>query len=126
MTTPPLATWECVVLDCPNPLELAEFYCALLGGQVNQPDRRWAISDRWATLHLAGGNVITFQAVDDYVAPNWPDPGFPQQVHLDFHVSSLAAAENVVTANGGTRLHDNRGWVVFADPAGHPFCLIGN
>lgn len=46
---------QCVVLDCPDVLELARFYQALLGGVVNKPDRRWAVNDRFATLHLDSG-----------------------------------------------------------------------
>jgi hypothetical protein len=129
MTTPqegqPLATLECVVLDCPNPLELATFYRALLGGTINQPDRRWAVGDRWATLHTPTGQVLAFQAVEDYVSPRWPDPVHPQQFHLDFHVDSLAQAHPGVLAQGGRLLESARGWRVYADPAGHPFCLVG-
>ena len=48
-----IAELECVVLDCPHPRALAEFYQALLGGEVNKPDRRWGTSDSFATLHTA-------------------------------------------------------------------------
>ena len=129
MTSPeptlPLATLECVVLDCPNPAELAEFYCALLGGTVNQPDRRWAVGDRWAMLHTPTGSVLAFQAVDDYAPPRWPDPAQPQQFHLDFHVAALGPAHERVLALGGRLLKATPGWSVYADLAGHPFCLVG-
>jgi len=129
MTTPdegqPFATLECVVLDCPDPKELAKFYRSLLGGRINQPDPRWAVSDRWATLHTPTGEVLAFQAVDPYVPPRWPDPAHPQQFHLDLHVDELERAHSSVLALGGQLLESARGWRVYADPAGHPFCLVG-
>jgi hypothetical protein len=129
MTTPeegqPFATLECVVLDCPDPRELAAFYWSLLGGTINQPDPRWAVGDRWATLHTPTGQVLAFQAVDLYVPPRWPDPAHPQHFHLDFHVDALEQAHQSVLSLGGRLLKSARGWRVYADPAGHPFCLVG-
>ena len=121
----PLATLECVVLDCPDPGQLAAFYRSLLGGSINQPDPRWALSDRWATLHTPTGQVLAFQAVDPYVPPRWPDPARPQQFHLDFHVETLDRAHPSVLTLGGRLLHSAQGWRVYSDPAGHPFCLVG-
>jgi catechol 2,3-dioxygenase-like lactoylglutathione lyase family enzyme len=123
---PPLATLECVVLDCPDPAGLAAFYQSLLGGNINQRDPRWTVGDRWATLHTPTGQVLAFQAVDRYVPPRWPDPAHPQQFHLDFHVDALEPAEASVLALGGQLLESARGWRVYADPAGHPFCLVGS
>jgi hypothetical protein len=74
---------QCVVLDCPDAGGLAEFYESLLGGTVNQPDPRWTLDDRWATLHSGSGLVPAFQQVDDYQPPRWPDAAHPQQFHLD-------------------------------------------
>lgn len=115
---------QCVVLDCPDVQLLAEFYGALTGGRVNQPDRRWGLDDAWATLHLDSGLVLGFQRVADYRPPQWPDPDRPQQVHLDFAVADLDAAQHLVLDNGATLLDDSHGWRIFADPAGHPFCLL--
>ena len=36
---------QCVVLDCPDALALAGFYQALVGGEVNRPDRRWSLDE---------------------------------------------------------------------------------
>jgi hypothetical protein len=97
-----IAELECVVLDCPRPRALADFYQALLGGEVDKPDRRWGVSDGFATLHTGSGLVLTFQ-----------------------HVPDLDAAQRHVLALGASLLtEDPRGWRVFADPAGHPFCLL--
>jgi hypothetical protein len=64
-----IGTLQCVVLDCPDALELARFYQALLGGAVNQPDRRWAVGDGFSTLHTESGLVFAFQRVQDFRAP---------------------------------------------------------
>ncbi|MFJ7295873.1 VOC family protein [Streptomyces collinus] len=118
---------QCVVLDCPEPAELAAFYQSLLGGTVNQPDPRWALSDAWATLHTASGVVLAFQRAADYRPPRWPDPARPQQFHLDFAVADLDRAEKQVLAQGAAVLDagtGGRSWRIYADPAGHPFCLV--
>ncbi|MBE1486181.1 VOC family protein [Plantactinospora soyae] len=122
-----IADLQCVVLDCPHPMELAEFYQALLGGAVNQRDQRWALSNDWATLHTSSGLVLAFQRALNYQPPQWPDPARPQQFHLDFGVTDLDRAQEQVLALGATVLDegvDRRGWRIYADPAGHPFCLV--
>lgn len=117
---------QCVVLGCPRVLELAEFYRSLLGGVVNRPDPRWAVDDDFATLHTDSGPILAFQRVPDFRPPRWPDPEHPQQFHLDIEVENLDDAQRQVLDLGATLLHvDPRGRRVFADPAGHPFCLLG-
>ncbi|PWI07199.1 glyoxalase [Streptomyces sp. NWU339] len=122
-----IAELQCVVLDCPRPAALAAFHRELLGGEVDRPDRRWAPGDDWATLHTPTGSVLAFQRVPDHRPPTWPDPSVPQQSHLDLGVPDLDRAEERVTALGATVLDagsDGRGRRVYADPAGHPFCLV--
>jgi hypothetical protein len=58
--------------------------------------------------------------------PRWPDPAYPQQIHLDLVVRDLVVAEAEVLAHGATKLADNGEFRVYADPAGHPFCLYLN
>lgn len=92
---------------------------------MDKPDRRWLVSESFATLHVDDGSVYAFQRVQGFERPRWPDPAKPQQFHLDVDVPDLADAGLKVLALGATLLHtDDRGWLVFADPAGHPFCLI--
>jgi predicted enzyme related to lactoylglutathione lyase len=122
-----IADLQCVVLDCSDPLRLAAFYEAVLGGTVNQPDRRWAVSQEWATLHTPTGLVLAFQQVARYRPPLWPDPDRPQQFHLDFGVPDLDSAQEQVVALGATVLDGGsaaQSWRVYSDPAGHPFCLV--
>ncbi|MEV7022988.1 VOC family protein [Kitasatospora sp. NPDC093558] len=115
---------QCLVLDCPDPAALARFYAGLLGGEVDRPDPRWTLGDGWSTQHLEGGMVLCFQRVADHRPPRWPDPEHPQQAHLDVDVEDLDTAEREVLALGAVRLRDVGGWRIFADPAGHPVCLI--
>jgi hypothetical protein len=122
-----IAKLQCVVLDCADAGELSRFYAALLGGAVNQPDPRWALSAGWATLHLESGDVLAFQHVDGFRPPQWPDPARPQQIHLDLTVEDLDQAEERALGAGASLLDAGgagRSWRIYADPAGHPFCLV--
>jgi hypothetical protein len=64
---------------------------------------------------------LAFQLAPDHQPPAWPDPARPQQVHVDVMVKDVAVAGPRVLALGATRLNGDD---VYADPAGHPFCLI--
>jgi hypothetical protein len=48
---------QCIVIDCPDAVELAQFYRALLGGEVNRPDPRWSTSEAFTTLHVDDGSI---------------------------------------------------------------------
>ncbi|MPZ85255.1 MAG: glyoxalase [Actinophytocola sp.] len=104
-----------VVLDCPNPPALAAFYRDLLGMPVTHTSADWVVV---AANDTSSG--LAFQLAPDHVPPRWPDPAAPQQVHLDVMVDDVEAAVPQVLALGAVQLSDD----VFADPAGHPFCLI--
>jgi catechol 2,3-dioxygenase-like lactoylglutathione lyase family enzyme len=105
-----------VVLDCPDPAALAAFYSALLGLPVTYRSADWVVvAENDTTSGLA------FQLAPDHRPPAWPDPARPQQFHLDVMVDDLTVARPAVLALGATALSDD----VFADPAGHPFCLVG-
>jgi catechol 2,3-dioxygenase-like lactoylglutathione lyase family enzyme len=122
-----IAKLQCVVLDCADVVELAGFYRSLLGGVVNKPDPRWILGGGWATLHTDDGFVLAFQRVASHRPPQWGDPARPQQFHLDLEVSDLDQAQSDVLGLGATLLDRGsrkRSWRIFADPAGHPFCLV--
>jgi catechol 2,3-dioxygenase-like lactoylglutathione lyase family enzyme len=112
------------VIDCPDPRGLAHFYCGVLGMWVDHA------SDDWVTIRDDSGSpAISFQLAPDLRPPAWPDPARPQQIHLDIRVDDVDAAEPKVLALGATRLageggNEKSGFRVYADPAGHPFCLI--
>ncbi|MER8003824.1 MULTISPECIES: VOC family protein [unclassified Streptomyces] len=118
-----IATYSLVALDCPDPPALARFYADVLGGEVKKYD------DVWYDLYLPGGARIAFQLAPDHRPPNWPDGAHDsQQLHLDLDVTDIEAAQEQVLALGATPLDldddgGRRGFRVYADPAGHPFCL---
>ena len=109
---------ESVVLDCRDPHALARFYSELLGWPVVRVDGDWVEIGDGRSLRLS------FQLAPDHQPPTWPDPAFPQQVHLDLKVDDIEEAERQVLALGARRLPaDEPGFRIYADPAGHPFCL---
>jgi len=104
-----------VVLDCPDPDTLAAFYSAMLGLPVTYRDDDWVVV---AASDTSSG--LAFQRAPGNQRPTWPDPAVSQQVHLDIMVDDVAEAGPRVLALGAVRLDVD----VYADPAGHPFCLI--
>jgi hypothetical protein len=65
-----------------------------------------------------------FHQVTGYNPPRWPDPAYPQQAHLDIIVDDLDAGQARTLELGASRLNGGgQRFRVFADPAGHPFCL---
>lgn len=81
--------------------------------------------DAWATVNGPHGR-IDFQTVPGYAPPTWPDRTSSMQMHLDFDVDDLTATQARVLAAGAIKMgvQPNAGHcLVFADPAGHPFCL---
>ena len=109
-----------VVLDCPDPAALATFYSELLGWPVTYT------SDDFVVVAPSGQHSgVAFQLAPDHVPPVWGDPRRPQQVHLDVMVDDRARAAEQVLALG-CRLLSPPGSDVFADPAGHPFCLCAD
>ncbi|MFJ6407791.1 VOC family protein [Streptomyces hydrogenans] len=120
---------RCVVLDCPDAFGLARFYRELLGGEVDAPDPGLAVGAGSAVLRDANGPVLAFQDVADHRPPVWGAP--EQQFLLDIRVPDPAAAHEAVLALGAVPLsgtdaaEGGPSWRVYADPAGHPFRLMG-
>jgi catechol-2,3-dioxygenase len=115
----PRTTLMGVMIDCPDAAALAGFYAELLGKPVTYD------ADGAAMIGHDGQQPVLFQQVADYQAPQWPDPAFPQQFHLDVAVEDIEAGEKAVLAIGARRLPgEGPDWRVYADPANHPFCLI--
>ncbi|MDV9189699.1 VOC family protein [Streptomyces sp. SR27] len=117
---------RCLVLDCPDAEELAWFYGQLVGGRIDRPDPRWAVGEGSVVLRGEGGPVLAFQSVADHRPPVWGAP--EQQFLLDVLVDDLGAAHESVLALGAVPLDGGGGDParrVYADPAGHPFRLVG-
>jgi predicted enzyme related to lactoylglutathione lyase len=85
-------------------------------------------SDDWHSVVVDGEWRLCFQLVPNHVPPEWPD-GTPQQIHLDLYVDDIKAARDHALSLGARLLKPAEdiesawGCEVYADPAGHPFCL---
>ena len=128
-----------VVLDTTDARGLAEFYRELLGYTYRSGDDPPPPGDPdpgggdWLVLvDPAGRARLAFQQVEQLVQPTWPDPSVPQQLHLDLSVpdvAELSRQRDRVRSLGGQELLDRADdpvepLYVFADPAGHPFCIF--
>ncbi|MGH9170797.1 MAG: VOC family protein [Acidimicrobiales bacterium] len=106
-----------VVIDCPDPGTLAGFYSELLGLPITYRSKDWVV-----VAHDERTSGLAFQLAPDHQPPRWPDPDRPQQFHLDIMVEDLDKADAGAKAIGAVPLAG--GDHVYADPAGHPFCLV--
>lgn len=112
-----IGRWLAVVIDCPAPRELASCYEELLGM------RRVEDGHDWVSISAPGAPSIGFQQVSGFSPASWPDPERPPRVHIDVEVDDLQRAEEQALALGARLLESGTWFRVYADPAGHPFCL---
>lgn len=133
------------VLDTTDVRGLAEFYRRLLGLRYRPGDEPAADGASggapdgaredvdWLTLtDSEGGAVLAFQLVDRLERTTWPEPDVPMQLHLDFTVpdrDSLDRQHARALELGAELLLDrtddpDEPLYVYADPAGHPFCIF--
>ncbi|MBA3289428.1 MAG: VOC family protein [Acidimicrobiia bacterium] len=119
-----IARFSLVALDCQRPVELAKFYAAVTGWEIDgSPDD----DDGWVQLVSPHGATIAFQLAPGHHPPAWPSDDQPQQLHLDFDVDDLDAGEQAVLELGAKKAEQQPGgesFRVYLDPAGHPFCLV--
>jgi len=98
------------------------FWAGLVGGHVFGDKQFHCVIDE------AGNWRIGVQHAPNHVPPQWPD-GSPQQMHLDLHVEEPIQAHERAMALGASLLMkapgltSEEGHQVYADPAGHPFCI---
>lgn len=114
-------TRQIVVFDTADLTAESTFWAGLLGGTVET-------DDDWHTVYVAEEPRLGFQLAPNHVQPDWPD-GTQQQIHLDLYVDDLAAVHDHAMSLGARLLkpaddtESAEGFQVYADPAGHPFCL---
>lgn len=113
---------QVVTFDAADLAAESAFWAGVLGGEVD-PDGDWHM------VTVDGEPRVGVQLVPDHVAPDWPNGTPPQQIHLDLWVDDFPTAHEAVTALGARVLKKANGntsgddFQVYADPAGHPFCL---
>lgn len=125
------------VLDTTDCRGLAEFYRQLLGLRYragDEPPADGPDDADWLVLVDADDTrKLAFQLVDDLPRTNWPDPpGVPMQLHLDMTVPDRTSLEHqrerALALGAELRLDrtddEDEPLYVFADPAGHPFCIF--
>ena len=114
---------QVVVFDAADLAAESTFWAGVLDGMVDA-------EDDWHMVMVDGEPRIGVQLAPNHVPPDWPDGTPEQQIHLDLWVEDFAVAHDRVMSLGATVLKpaaadvdsvDN--FQVYADPAGHPFCL---
>jgi predicted enzyme related to lactoylglutathione lyase len=114
---------QVVVFDAADLAAESRFWAGVLGGTVDA-------EDDWHMVLVDGEPRVGVQLAPNHIPPEWPD-GTPQQIHLDLWVDDIGTAHDEVMSLGAKVLKpaedefpksgDN--YQVYADPAGHPFCL---
>jgi predicted enzyme related to lactoylglutathione lyase len=114
--------FQVVVFDAADLTTESSFWAGVLGGTVRT-------DDDWHMVFVDGQPRVGIQRAPNHVRPVWPD-GTPQQMHLDLWVDDPPEAHAHVMALGATVLKEPVDepdapdlFRVYADPAGHPFCL---
>ena len=110
-----------VVFDAADLPAESAFWAGILGGHVFEDETFHSVID------AAGEWRIGVQLAPKHVPPDWPD-GTPQQVHMDLHVEDPKPAHEQAMKLGARLLQSgdlesDEGHQVYADPAGHPFCI---
>lgn len=116
---------QIIVFDAADLAAESAFWAGELGGRVIEDN-----DDGWHCVVDADGQWrIGVQLAPDHIPPDWAHGTPQQQIPLDLHVDDPTGAHNEVIALGARLLHaaDDltaaEGHQVYADPAGHPFCL---
>jgi hypothetical protein len=114
---------QVVVFDAADLEAESSFWAGVLDGTVDA-------EDDWHMVMVDGQPRVGVQLAPNHVAPDWPLGTPEQQIHLDLWVEDFEPAHDKVMFLGAKVLKaaeldadspDN--FQVYADPAGHPFCL---
>ena len=125
LRNPPPIVLQYPVFDTAHPERDARFWADLLQGVVSR-------EPEWFEVTWGGGPRLTFQLAPGHESPQWPTG--QQQMHLDFVIDAdrVADAHAHALAAGARLLHpadpselggEESGFIAYADPSGHPFCL---
>jgi predicted enzyme related to lactoylglutathione lyase len=115
-------TRQVVVFDAADLAAESTFWAGVLDGTVDA-------EDDWHMVMVDGEPRVGVQLAPNHVPPDWPDGTPEQQIHLDLWVEDFAAAHDRVMSLGAKVLKTAEDvespddFQVYADPAGHPFCL---
>jgi hypothetical protein len=116
---------QVVVFDAADLEAESGFWAGVLDGTVD------AESD-WHMVMVDGAPKVGVQLAPNHIPPDWPDGTPEQQIHLDLWIDGdeFPAAHERVMSLGAKVLKEATkepgspdAFQVYADPAGHPFCL---
>ena len=124
-------------IDSTDARGLAEFYRELLGlsyrpGDEPPSDGTADDADWLVLVDDDGERQLAFQEVDSLPRSTWPSHEVPMQLHVDFTVPSADELEHHrrraedlgASVILDRTADDDEPLYVFADPAGHPFCIF--
>jgi len=105
-----------VVVDCARPKALAEFWCAVLGGQLRER------TEAWCYIDPPGWTRLAFQQVPEVKRAK-------NRLHLDVEVADIPSAtieaEAIGAERAGSVQHDAAGsFQLMLDPEGNEWCLV--
>jgi len=114
-------TLQNIAFDCADAYAVASFWSGVLGLPLDEDDHP---GDPVASIERPGGPTFYYEVV--------PEPkSVKNRVHVCLQAGTDRDAEvERVLGLGATVVADRRngdgtGWVVFADPEGNEFCLLG-
>lgn len=114
--------YQVVVFDAADLTAESSFWAGVLDGTVDA-------EDDWHMVMVNEEPQVGVQLAPDHVAPDWPNGTPKQQIHLDLWVDHFGVAHDKVMSLGARVLQEAAendapdNFQVYADPAGHPFCL---
>ena len=113
----PIGSLHEIVVDCSNPIALARFWQALIGGEVIEEADDWVVLDG-----DDDGFYIGFQQVMERKSGK-------NRVHLDVDVDDLDRAIDEAEQLGARKIGgviegEEGPFQVMADPEGNEFCFI--
>ncbi len=112
-----------IVLDAADLDSVSDFWAGIFDGKAVKEDTWHSVIDS------AGEWRMGIQLNPTHAPPEWPNGLQQQQIHLDLHAENFEEMHRKVMALGAQLLQESdskeadEGFQVYADPAGHPFCI---
>jgi predicted enzyme related to lactoylglutathione lyase len=115
----PIGSLNEIVIDCANPIALARFWQALIGGEVIEETDEWIVLDGDDE-----GFYIGFQQVPERKTGK-------NRLHLDVDVDDIDRAIDEAEQLGARKIGgvvdgEEGPFQVMADPEGNEFCLLSS